>query len=569
MVEEPPREPAREERFTEEELKVVQTAGLFDMYLGRGWFRSFIIYGVPAVSALLIAAGIFSSLVEVSETLILYSQPTWIPGSATGMRVAVMDREGDFVPVTDLEMTLRDPEGGRTAVLYSGEAHGTLAASLYVVPPDWPAGDYDLEVLARTTRRAKRATLRVHLDPEYGGEAPLMTRNLSDWRKQYAGADFMDPGSDVHVDLVPEGGQVASSLPNILYVRTTAADGSPVAASVGLALAEGYISGELPGSIETDALGLASLIVYPTFNVLVMGIAAVPSEPPEAVTGEPVVPSTGRVILPIGPQGIRLRPLVPNPRIGEAVRLRVYSVGIDRVIFTDLYHRGVWVKAGGTTVDGQSSEIEAPVTRVPGLHVVQAYTTPVPVILQNAPDRPPELLSCSMSAAHIWVRQGEESDLDSLEGVAAELVRLGVDARYAGSLTRERLEAGGFNPGQAIAFLLARLDGAVYPPGVSASSRADDKRTARSLQLRMRNLVVVAFVVMSVLVLLAAGFLAYETWRASRRRAAEPGIELPLASQDPAWLKKQIFQICMITAVVMGTFGLLAVLVAYLRWQIF
>lgn len=559
-----------EERFTEDELRVVRSAGLFEIYLGRGWFRNIIIYGVPAVSALLIAAGIFSSLIEVSETLLLYSQPSWIPQSATGVRLAVMDLQGDYLPITELEMTLHDSEGDRTKVLFEGEAHGNMAASLYVVPPAWPEGQYELDVRARTTRTFKQAVLPVHLDPEYGGEPAELTREFHTWRERFGSANFMQPGSDLRVDLVPEGGQIASSLPNILYVRTTDTSGAPVAARVRLELAEGYISGELPEEILTDSLGLATVLIYPTFNVLVIAVAALPIDAaPDPQTGAVPTPSTGRIILPIGPQGVRLRPLVPNPPLSKAVKLRVYSVGSERVMFTDLYHKGVWVKADGTTVDGQSTEILAPVTRVEGLHVVQAYSSPVPAYYTKLPGRPPELMRCSMSAAHIWVSGKDESDLESLSGVAGELARQGVDSRYVSHFTPQRLRAGGFNAGQAIAFLLARLDGAVHTPQVSASSRADDKRSARLIQTRIKQFVVAAFAIVSVIVLFAFSFLTVETWKAARAgKQTDPRAETPLSSQDPGWLRRQVFQMSMIIAVVVGTFGLLTVLILYLRWHI-
>jgi len=574
----PPGQGPDGERFTQEELDVVRSAGLFETYLGRGWFRTLIIYGVPAVAALLIAAGIFSSLIEVSETLLLYSQPSWIPGQPAGLRVAVMDREGEFVPVTDLTMTLRDRERKASETLVAGEAHGTKAASLAVVPPRWPDGEYELEVQARTTRRSKTAHLTVRLDSRYEGETAESTRELRTWREHFGSSDFMDEGAEIRVDLVPEGGQIASSLPNILYVRTTDRSGAPVAARVRLALAEGYISGELPESVETDALGLATLIVYPTFNVLVLQVAAEPLEPPprgpvegDVEQGPPARASTGRIVLPIGPQGIRLRPLVPNPAVEEPIRLRVYSVGSERVLFMDLYRRGLWTDASGTTVDAQSSEVLGPRPRTAGMHVVQAYSSPVPAIYQKLPGQDLELTSCSMSAAHLWVRHEDESDLDSLARAAAALEQAGIDRRYVAHLSAERLAGGGFNPGRAIAFLLARLDGAVYPPGVSASSRTTDKQSATSLKTRIRQLVVVAFSVVSLVVILAFGFLTLETWRTSRsggRRRLPPGAETPISSQDPGWLRKQVFQMSMIIAVVVGTFGLLAVLVMYLRWNI-
>ncbi len=572
---EPPGKEPEGERFTQEELDVVRSAGLFETYLGRGWFRSLIIYGVPAVAALLIAAGIFSSLIEVSETLLLYSQPSWIPGQQTGMRVAIMDREGEFVPVTDLEMTIRDRDRGVSETLVQGEAHGTKAASLAVVAPRWPDGRYELVVKARTTRRSKTARLPVTLEAGYRGEPAETTRELKTWRDQFGSTDFMDRGAEIRVELVPEGGQIASSLPNILYIRTTDRSGEPVAARVELALAEGYISGDLPGSVETDALGLATLIIYPTFNILVLQVAARPlheatdgAAEGQPGQGAPGPASTGRIVLPIGPQGIRLRPLVPNPATGEPIRLRVYSVGSERVLFTDLYRGDLWTDASGTTIDSQSSEVLGPKPRDPGMHVVQAYSSPVPAIHQKLPGREPELTSCSMSAAHLWIRAEDESDLDSLARVASVLHEAGIDRAYTSSLTGRRLAAGGFNPGRAIAFLLARLDGAVHPPGVSASSRSSDKESATSMKTRIRQLVVICFSLVSLVVILAFGFLTLETWRSARAGGRVPGAETPISSQDPGWLRKQVFQMSMIIAVVVGTFGLLAVLVMYLRWHI-
>ena len=566
------------ERFSQEELDVVRSAGLFETHLGRGWFRNLIIYGVPAVSALLVAVGIFSSLIEVSETLLLYSQPRWIPGQQGGLRVAVMDREGEFVPVTDLEMTLHDHTRGVSERLVQGEAHGTKAASLAVVAPRWTDGEYELEIRATTTRRSKKARLTVTLDAAYSGKPAETTRELGIWRDHFDSADFMDKGAEIRVDLVPEGGQIASSLPNILYVRTTNRSAEPVAARVRLTLAEGYISGDLPEIVETDALGLATIIIYPTFNVLVLQVAAEPLETPlpgpedgEAEQGASAQVSTGRIVLPIGPQGIRLRSLVPNPAMGEPIRLRVYSVGSERVIFTDLYQGDLWTDASGTTVDSQSSEVLGPSPRDPGMHVVQAYSSPVPAIYQKLPGREPELTSCSMSAAHVWVSVKGESDLDSLARVAAALKAAGIDRGYVSHLTRQRLAAGGFNTGRTIAFLLARLDGAVHPPGVSASSRSSDKQSASSMKTRIRQLVVIAFSVVSLVVILAFGFLTLETWRTARtggRTSLPPGAETPISSQDTGWLRKQIFQMSMIIAVVVGTFGLLAVLVMYLRWHI-
>ena len=90
------------------------------------------------------------------------------------------------------------------------------------------------------------------------------------------------------------------------------------------------------------------------------------------------------------------------------------------------------------------------------------------------------------------------------------------------------------------------------------------------MKTRIRQLVIVAFSLVSLVVIIAFGFLTLETWRTSRRggRGLPPGAETPISSQDPGWLRKQVFQMSMIIAVVVGTFGLLAVLVMYLRWHI-
>jgi len=562
----------RSERFTEEELRVVRHASIFEVYLGKGWLRGLVVYGVPAVSALLVAAGIFSSFIEVGETLLMYSQPAWIPGSHAGVRVAVMDRDGEFLPVTDLEMTIRDGRGDRTQVLASGVAHGTRAASLTIVAPGWPAGVYELDVRARTTRRAKHALLPVTLDPGYEGEPAETTRELGAWRTRYGNADFMQPGSSIRVELLPEGGQLASSLPNILYVRTTTALGEPVPARVKLSIAEGYISGELPAEIETDALGLAAFIVYPTFNVLVMDVAAVPLEP-AAPAEDPgtALPSLGHVVLPIGPQGIRMRPLEPAPAVGEPVRLRVYTIGDEHVMFMDLYRDGVWLDATGTTVESRSSEIAAPAARQPGLHVIQVYASPVPAYYQKLPGQKQELMSCSISAAHVWARSEGSSDAANLQAVTRALLERGADAGWVRHLTSARLEAGGFNEGLATAFLLSRLDGSVRPPPVAATSRASDKESASSLHVRIRWTVVTAFGVLALIVVAAFGFLTVKTWRAGRAGAPGAGAvpsETPLSSQDPRWMRIQVFQMTMIIVIVVSTLALLAVLVMVLRWHL-
>jgi hypothetical protein len=104
-----------------------------------------------------------------------------------------------------------------------------------------------------------------------------------------------------------------------------------------------------------------------------------------------------------------------------------------------------------------------------------------------------------------------------------------------------------------------------------ATSRAHDKKTTLAMKQRLRWLVIASFSLMSLLVVFSTVFLTVETLRAaraSRRAAGDPDAETPISSRDPGWLRRQVFQMSMIVAVVVGTFGLLAVLVMYLRWQI-
>lgn len=577
--------PEPSERFSAEELRTVRGAGLFDMYLGRGWVRTLIIYGFPAVSALLIAAGIFSSFIQVSETLMLYSQPRWLPGGPVGIRIAVMDEDGEFVPVTELKLKLRHPSAKEETVLHDGPVKGTRAASLTVEVPQWPDGPYELVSWVKTTRRTKMAVIPVRLDSTYDGTDPVTTRVLESWKQQYGDDTFMEPGSTIRVEILPEAGQVASSLPNILYIRTTDASGLPVPSRVTLSLEDGYINGELPAEVETDSMGLATMLVYPTFNVLVIGVRATPlateeqtsatqnstleTRQAEAPESEPASrASVGRIVLPIGPQGIRLRTMVPDPEVGKPIQLRVYSVGKDMNMFTDLYRDHIWVAAGDNTIDGQSAEVLAPAARQPGLHVVQAYSSPVPVLMQKLPGRPPEILSATLSAAHVWVRSGScTSEQDILE-LSSLLKARDVDRRYLAHVTPGNLGRGGYNPGQTLAFLLSRLDGSMYPPDVAGSSRKDDQHSASSLQDSIRTMVIVALCVVGVIIVSAFGFLTFLSWRASVAGKDERGKpETPLSSHDSTWLRQQVFTMAMVIAVVVGMFGLLTVLVAYLRWQ--
>jgi hypothetical protein len=475
-----------------------------------------------------------------------------------------MDDRGDFVPVTDLRMTLVDPRSGDRERLFAGEVHGTRAASLTLPVPPWTGGEYLLDVTAGTTRHHKRSELPVILDASYGGEKPLQSRKLSAFKKQYEGEDFMRPGSPIRVEIFAESGQVASSLPNIIYVRTTEPTGRPVPARVKLDVAEGYISGAFPGEVRTDALGLAATLIYPTYNVLVLEVAA--TREGEDVPDDP---SRGRIVLPVGPQGVRLRAKTPAPNVGEPISLRVHTVGRDKNMFTDLYRNDTWIGAADTTIDRQSADVTAPPARSPGLHVVQAYSSPVPVLFSKVPGSPAEMVSGSISSAHVWIAQPDETPEETLLRVIGLLERRTVDHTYVSHLTAERIGAGGYNPGQAIAFLLSRLDGYVYPPDVAASSRQHDKEKAAALTGTIRTLVIVSLGVICTVVALALGFLVVMSWRAAHLRGETPSAPRPrLSRHDTRWLRQQIFQMGMIIAVVMGTFGLLAVLVAYLRWQI-
>jgi hypothetical protein len=593
-------------------MRTVRGAGLFDLYFGKGWLRHIIIYGFPAISALLIAVGIFSSFIEVSDTLMMYSQPTWVPGARTGVRIAVMDNEGEFVPITELSIVLTQTDGDREAVLFDGPAHGTKAASLTLPVPDWPAAEYQLAIRAQTTQSTKKSILPIRLDGQYSGEKPSMTRQLLYWREEYGSQDFMEPGWSVKVELIPEAGQVASSLPNLLYVRTTNRAGAPVSTKVRMTLAEGYISGEFPSEVTTDSLGLAAVLIFPTYISLVIGVEVVdpdsgstaaegvgsasiecaphPSDvsgtspecvpqgengpapegggTPAAEVQKPAPSSRGRVVLPIGPQGIRLRSMVPNPIVGEPMSVRVYSVGQDMTMFTDLFKDDIWLAAFGDSVDGQSSQVTTPIPRSPGLHVVQAYSSPVPAIFQEQPGQPDELMSASMSSAHVWARPENESATDSILALSSELRERNVDRQWVSHLTAARLDAGGFNPGQAMALMLARLDGAMYPPMVAATSREHDKSSATSLQDTIRTTVIVALSVVGAVIVFALGFLTYLSLRTGHGgKQPSGGSETPLTSHDAKWLRRQVFQMGMVIAVVIGMFGLLAVLVAYLRWQ--
>jgi hypothetical protein len=65
------------------------------------------------------------------------------------------------------------------------------------------------------------------------------------------------------------------------------------------------------------------------------------------------------------------------------------------------------------------------------------------------------------------------------------------------------------------------------------------------------------------------GFLAFESWRSSRDAAAGAAPPGEAATgQEKGWVRRQVFHMVMIAAVLAGMFALLAVLVSLLRWQI-
>ncbi len=565
--------------------------GLLDSKLGR----IFLIYGLPAVTCLLAGAAIYVSRMKVHQDIHLMAQPEWVAGERAAVRVVAFDGAGRPQQKIAARLRLLDRDGSATEVGSSSIA-GLPALDVEVEAPSWPPGDYRLEAVVETPIGAERIVTEVGLratPPEVELHLP---RPPPDRPRP---ARTMLPLGDFRVELLPHGAGLVPDLSNLLFIRTTDAQGRPVSRELGLKLVDGVLREPLPETDRTDQLGLSVLAVHPQSTVIVIEVSlpggedqevpgAAPGEdgpdagpapsPPDAgPEGErpeagpadaaaPEVEAPARsvaMMVPTTPAQLVLRADQPTPLAGEESQVRVQSLHRSRPLYLDVYRRGRWVAGRTTRLQGNRAQQELPLL-APGLVLLQTYTAPREV-------------GYGYSAHHLYLRAFGQDDEEVLGAIAGELRRREIDSSYLDALVEGRLLSQTKRFNLTAAFLLSRLDEGHYPPPLLVSSSSVRSAELERFQERFKRWISVAIGLLGLVVstLLAYGFLlaAYRARRQRQLMEQEVGAvedELYLTSMGrPRGLDRfrVIVQIALMVGVVAIGFILIAVLVSVLDWQ--
>ena len=583
IVKDPGKPPEDHGPLTREEVDAIGASVLFDAVFGKGAVRWGLIIGFTVLTGALLATAFWASSIRVTETLVVYMQPRLAPGRPNALRLALIDDVEGFIPLKQVSIVLERKQPFEEAILFSGQVEASQAASLVVHPPRWSPGPYTMKVSAETLKKKKTAAVSVLLDPSFSGIPYTAGETASRLQGDTSELSFFDAEKNVRIEVLPESYILASSLHNLIYVRTTDGEGRPVRAPVRLRLSEGYIHGDLPPIVETDDAGLASFMLYPTFNVITLQVS---------LADELAGPRPwGTVRLPVEPRVFRLRSATPSAEAGGPMVVRIYTISKASPFFLDVHMGGLWSYATSGYLNAFSTEItfDAPVER--GLATVQGYGTPA-------------MVGKAISSVHFWVRGRGESEKDAVRPVAKLLAGRAVDRTYAGAVETADLARESLNAGQLLAFMLSRLDTGSYEPTVFYTTRADDERATVALQDKLKRAVVIslscAAAIFALAVVLAVAMAMrkkpalieeieravpggqameeIEDWKGRKIRVSTtPPLEelaARVSLHRTGWgmdsgtgTRKFFIQVALLAAVMAALFGLLVVLVIYMRWS--
>lgn len=553
-------------------------AGLLDWKPAR-WA---LIYGLPAVTCLLAGAAIYVSRMGVEQDVHLLAQETWVAGRKSAVRVVAYDSTGQPVSKIFAALSL-EGEGQEPVELGSTGIVGVPALDLEVQAPSWPDGSYDLVVSVETP--AADETIRTPIKivsepPDFGVlhlPRPPPDRTGPSLTKGEVG--------DVTVELLPRGAGLVPNLANILFLRTTKSDGSPISTQVGLTLISGALGEPLPDSVTTDELGLAVLSLYPQSNDLAVEVSLPELAHAEAgsaaldgglgVDGGVSTVDGGadadveasqplaKLYVPTTPAQLVMRADRPTVEASEPIDVRLQSLHSARPVYVDGYGgNGRWVAA--KTGRFQRSKAQVRLSGLPaGVALVQAYTATLEV-------------GYGYAAHHVFVQESGRDEESTLVAIAEALRERDVEVEYVNALLDRGLLRKTRRFELTAAFLLSRLDRGYRTPPLRVSSQSVRSAELAQFQSSFRLRISIAI---GILGLLVAGLLAYSfTLAAWRARAQRKMMEADLGADEnelyvtsmgrPVGLERfrVVMQIALMVGVVAAGFLLIAVLVSTLYW---
>ncbi|MCA9654549.1 MAG: hypothetical protein H6712_34905 [Myxococcales bacterium] len=316
----------------------------------RAVSRLFVIGG-PLGLAIAIIVSLWVSHLRISDSVIVQTEPQWIPGESLALRVQLTPEGPD--PAPQAVVTLEVEQGGERHPLPAlADVGGGLLQGGVVVPSLTPGpATLCLHVEASPLPpRDERIELEI-----VGQRAPIEARHVvSTSMSQYA--DDSDPQPETHaIDLRPRG-RVLAGFDNELWLRVTDAKGRPWSGPAAVRLVDGEL-GDARGDAEapplvwegrTDEAGLASF-----HGVLSSEVLRLRVELRDEVDAAKVVAQRQlRLVSFAGAVHLRVDPELSSP--GEAVEVLAAGLSAKRPVFVDVYDaNGAWTETFQPPVQGR------------------------------------------------------------------------------------------------------------------------------------------------------------------------------------------------------------------------
>lgn len=351
------------------------------------------------------------SLRHVDYAAYMRAQPEAAPGAPVAMRGLVLDAyrgvalrhgEVDFrlVPATPEDASSEDaPVADQAGVDWASariepDGYFQLRSPL---PEGIEAGEYRLVMRAQLD--AQRAGSPA--EASFVTDAPfrvLEPRQAVDYWPEATSRRVIEkhetPGGvqtsqgPIEIAVWPADGQVARGLQSRVYIRTTRREtGEPVKAKLWVEQTHGMSEAPAPATIQTDALGLASVPIHAVTDLVWALSTSAPEDPDEVNdpgdaeaedTNPPEDISRAKLILRTVPSQVSLRMTDPLAVAGRPAQGALDSLFQDGGVMVDLYQGARWVDARifGVSREGGGVQVDIPKTdpvRPLELYRVQVY----------------------------------------------------------------------------------------------------------------------------------------------------------------------------------------------------
>src|SRR5690554_125116 len=354
----------------------------------------------------LIMAYLAVSLRHVDYAAYMRAQPEAAPGQPVAMRGLVLDAHR-AVALRRGEVRFRLVEASSEDASWEDASWEDATAEKMPAGVDWAraqiqpdgyfqlraplpagikAGDYRLVMLAKLQpERASSAgdasfvtdapfrVLSPREEVEYWPEAT--ERRIAD--KNEASGGIRTSEGPIEIAIWPADGQVARGLESRVYIRTTRREsGEPVATRLYVEQTHGMSETTAPATIQTDALGLASVPIHAVTD-LVWELSTGAYEDKNDDEDEDEKVSRAKLVLSTVPSQVSLRMTDPLAVAGRSAQGAVHSLFQDGGLMVDLYAAERWVDAKifGISQKGGGIQVDIPKTDAPPLQLyrVQVY----------------------------------------------------------------------------------------------------------------------------------------------------------------------------------------------------